>query len=101
MKDKSSDGSKEPVDDAKKEDDKLASKPLGYIDKGLAAAKDKVEGVRAKATGSWNKVEKAFDERVSKALHRLNIPTRHDIDTLVSRVDSLDNDIKAFSDEVK
>jgi len=101
MKDKLNDDHKEPVDDTQKEGDKLGSKPLGYLDKSLAAAKDKVEGVRAKATGSWNKVEKAFDERVSKALHRLNIPTRNDIDTLVSRVEALDNDIKAFSDEVK
>ena len=88
-------------DDIQQDDSKPGNKPLSYLDKQLAAAKDKVEGVRAKATGSWNKVEKAFDDRVSKALHRLNIPTRNDIETLLSRVDVLEKDINAFSEDAK
>ena len=49
-----------------------------------------METVRARATGSWEKVEKAFDIRVSKALHRLNIPTRADVDSLTQRIGELE-----------
>ena len=65
--------------------EKLEAKTRSIVDKPLTAAKEKVETVRARATGSWEKVEKAFDIRVSKALHRLNIPTRADVDSLTQR----------------
>ena len=36
------------------------------------------------ATGTWDKLEKVFEDRVGSALHALNVPTRKDIDGLSS-----------------
>lgn len=70
--------------------EKLEAKTRAIVDKPLTVAKEKVETVRARATGSWEKVEKAFDLRVSKALHRLNIPTRADVERLNQRIAELE-----------
>ncbi|MCG8536759.1 MAG: phasin family protein, partial [Pseudomonadales bacterium] len=78
--------------------EKLEAKTRSIVDKPIVAAKEKVDTVRARATGSWEKVEKAFDHRVSKALHRLNIPTRNDVDELYARVDELNKQIEALSE---
>ncbi|WP_461421826.1 phasin family protein [Ketobacter sp.] len=70
--------------------EKLEARTRAIVDKPLTVAREKVETVRARATGSWEKVEKAFDIRVSKALHRLNIPTRADVDNLKKRIEELE-----------
>jgi poly(hydroxyalkanoate) granule-associated protein len=44
---------------------------------------------REKAAGTWDKVEKAFDDRVQGVLKRLNIPTAEDVAALNARIDSL------------
>ena len=73
--------------------EKLEAKTRAIVDKPFTVAKEKVETVRARATGSWEKVEKAFDIRVSKALHRLNIPTRADVDQLTQRISELETQL--------
>ena len=50
------------------------------------AADERLADMREKATESWNKLEKVFDDRVGRALHALNVPTRKDIDALSRRV---------------
>ena len=44
---------------------------------------------REKAAGTWDKVEKAFDERVQGVLKRLHIPTAEDVAALNARIDAL------------
>lgn len=44
---------------------------------------------REKAAGTWDKVEKAFDDRVQGVLKRLNIPTAEDVAALNARIDAL------------
>ncbi len=83
-----------------KDGEKLEDKTKSYLDRQFNAAKEKVEEVRAKASGSWNKVERAFDERVSSALHRLNIPTKNDIDEVVERIDEMAAKIEALQQQV-
>ena len=53
------------------------------------AADERLAEMREKATGTWNKLEKAFEDRVARALHALNVPSRHDIDTLSKQVHEL------------
>ena len=72
-----------------KDGEKLEARTRAIVDKPFTAAKEKVETVRARATGSWGKVEKAFDLRVSKALGRLNIPTRYEVEQLNDRISQL------------
>jgi poly(hydroxyalkanoate) granule-associated protein len=45
--------------------------------------------ISAKATGQWDKLEGIFEERVSRAMKRLGVPTSADMDTLTSRIDAL------------
>jgi poly(hydroxyalkanoate) granule-associated protein len=47
------------------------------------------DDVRAKATGTWGKLETVFEDRVARALHTLNVPTKKDIDALGKRVSEL------------
>ena len=47
------------------------------------------DDVRAKATGTWGKLETVFEDRVARALHSLNVPTKKDIDALGKRVSEL------------
>ncbi len=53
------------------------------------AAEDKVAEARKAATGTWDKLENVFEERVARALHSLNVPTRRDIDALSARIHEL------------
>lgn len=53
------------------------------------SAQDAISDVRTKATGTWDKLEQVFVDRVDRALTSLNVPTKHDIDTLAKRVEEL------------
>jgi poly(hydroxyalkanoate) granule-associated protein len=52
-------------------------------------ADDKFAEVKDKATGTWDKLEKVFEDRVARALNSLSVPSKHDIDTLSTRVHEL------------
>ncbi len=49
--------------------------------------------VAAKATGQWNKLEDIFEDRVSRALNKLGVPSAKDIESLISRIDSLSKQV--------
>ena len=53
------------------------------------AAGSSIADVRDKATGTWDKLENVFEDRVARALHSLNVPTKKDIDALGKRVSEL------------
>jgi poly(hydroxyalkanoate) granule-associated protein len=63
------------------------------------AADERVTEVREKATETWDKLEKVFEDRVGRALHVLNVPTRKDIDVLSKRVHELTAITKKMSEE--
>ncbi len=44
---------------------------------------------REKASDTWEKVEKAFEDRVQGVLKRLHVPTADDVAALNSRIDAL------------
>ena len=46
----------------------------------------RVAELRNNATGAWDKLENVFEQRVARALHSLNVPTKKDIDHLSRRV---------------
>ena len=41
------------------------------------------------ATGSWDKLEQVFEDRVARALNRIGVPTNNDINNLAKRVEEL------------
>ena len=57
--------------------------------------------VREKAAGTWDKLEKVFEDRVAHALHTLNVPSRQEIDTLSKRIHELTAIIKGLSEQVE
>jgi len=52
-------------------------------------AEDKVTEMAAKATGTWDKLEQVFENRVARSLHSLGVPTRNDVAALAKRVAEL------------
>ncbi|MCK9382294.1 MAG: phasin family protein [Sulfuritalea sp.] len=49
-------------------------------------AEDKVTEMAAKATGTWDKLEQVFENRVARSLHSLGVPTRDEVAVLAKRV---------------
>lgn len=44
---------------------------------------------RDRAAGTWDRVEKSFEDRVHRVLRRMDIPSRSDIEALNERLDAL------------
>src|SRR5213595_2590572 len=53
--------------------------------------------VSAKAGQQWDKLESIFEERVSKALGKLGVPSSKDVDALVKRIDELSAQVAKLS----
>jgi poly(hydroxyalkanoate) granule-associated protein len=49
--------------------------------------------ITSKATGQWDKLETIFEERVSRALKKLGVPSHKDIDALAARVEELNRSV--------
>ena len=53
------------------------------------AAQSKAREMQQMAGGTWDKLEKVFEDRVARALSRLGVHTQADVDHLSQRVDAL------------
>jgi poly(hydroxyalkanoate) granule-associated protein len=51
----------------------------------------------SKATGSMDKLENIFEDRVAKALHKLGIPSAHDMAALLARIEELQREVLRLS----
>lgn len=45
--------------------------------------------IKERASGTWDKLEQVFEDRVARALHSLNVPTKTDLNALSKRVAEL------------
>lgn len=54
----------------------------------------RVEQARGRATGTWDRLEKVFEERVQRALVKLGVPGRDDLRDLSARVDTLSAELR-------
>ena len=54
----------------------------------------KVGQARERAVDTWDRLEKVFEERVHKALGKLDVPGRSDLADLSRRVDGLTNELR-------
>lgn len=52
-------------------------------------AEEKVTELAGKASGTWDRLEQVFEDRVARALNRLGVPTKKDIEALSRRVEEL------------
>lgn len=69
--------------------------------KTLKVAEDKVVEISDKATGTWDKLEHVFENRVARALQGLGVPTRQDLHTLSKRVADLTEAVGKLVEEGK
>ena len=64
-------------------------------------AEDRVVDLTSKVTttasGTWDRLEKVFEDRVARALHSLGVPTKQDIQTLSQRVAKLTEAVQQLS----
>jgi poly(hydroxyalkanoate) granule-associated protein len=62
------------------------------VDAGARAGKlaeETAERARRAAEGAWEQLGGAFDEKLAKALHRIGVPTRDEINALSRRIEEL------------
>jgi len=69
--------------------------------KTLKVAEEKVVELSDRATGTWDKLEQVFENRVARALHSLGVPTRQDLHTLSKRVAELTDVVHKLGEEGK
>ncbi|MBL8486058.1 MAG: phasin family protein [Rhodocyclaceae bacterium] len=60
-------------------------------------AAEKMAEMAGKATGTWDKLEQVFEERVARAMASLGVPTKKDIDALAKRVADLTAQVEKLS----
>ncbi len=65
---------------------KLAGSRVGLVTGQVGKAATEAQ---AKATATWDKLEHVFEQRVARALHRLGVPTKKEIEKLTARVEEL------------
>jgi poly(hydroxyalkanoate) granule-associated protein len=58
--------------------------------------KERVEEARHKAAETLDNLEQIFEERVSRALNRLGIPTREDFQAIAKRLEDLNHSVQAL-----
>lgn len=63
------------------------------------AVQDTVEQVQSKASASWDKLEKIFEDRVAKALAGLGVPTAAEIKELTGRVRDLQKAVHELAEK--
>lgn len=70
---------------------KLAGARVGMVTGQVGKA---ASDAQAKATATWDKLEHVFEQRVARALHRLGVPTKHEIEKLTTRVEALTESVQ-------
>ena len=58
---------------------------------------DKVTEMAGKATGTWDKLEQVFENRVARSLHSLGVPTKNDVAVLAKRVAELKAEVEKLN----
>jgi poly(hydroxyalkanoate) granule-associated protein len=76
-----------------KEGMSLQKKTQGLAEERISAVTGKMtamaDGMSNKAGAQWDKLESIFEERVAKALNKMGVPSRKDVDVLIKRIDQL------------
>ncbi|MEX2475587.1 phasin family protein [Marinobacter sp.] len=76
------------------EGEQLENKTRGVVGKQIKSVEGRVGDVRERATGTWDRLEHMFDERVSGALRRLGIHRREEIESLEHRIEALESELQ-------
>ena len=66
----------------------------GRADSVRDAVESKVGQARERASDTWDRLEKVFEDRVQRALVKLGVPGREDLSDLARRVDTLTAELR-------
>lgn len=66
----------------------------GRADAVRDAVETRVGVARERAADTWDKLEKVFEDRVQRALTKLGVPGRDDLNALIDRVDALNAELR-------
>lgn len=66
----------------------------GRVDAVRDAVESTVGQARDRASDTWDRLEKVFEDRVQRALRRLEVPSREDLGALLDRVDALNAELR-------
>ncbi|AMQ87367.1 phasin family protein [Marinobacter sp. LQ44] len=75
------------------EGEQLETRTRGVVEKQIKTVEGRVGEVKEKATGTWDKLEHMFDQRVSGALRRLGIHRREEIEAMERRIQALESEL--------
>jgi poly(hydroxyalkanoate) granule-associated protein len=74
-----------------------AGQDLQQRSQGAAGAT--VESTTGRAAGAWGKLEQVFEERVSRSLERLGVPSKNDLKALSDKIEELQESVQALLKE--
>ena len=66
----------------------------GKVDEVRGVVESGVSQVRERTQETWDKLEQVFENRVSRALSKLGVPGRKELDELARRVDELNREVR-------
>jgi poly(hydroxyalkanoate) granule-associated protein len=65
------------------------------------SADEKIAEVNATASGTWEKLEQVFEDRVARALRGLGVPTGQDVKELSARVSELTAVVEKLNNKIE
>ncbi|MFT3791820.1 MAG: phasin family protein [Rudaea sp.] len=74
---------------------------IGKVGEVRGAVESGVSQVRERTQETWDRLEQVFESRVARALGKLGVPGRKDLDELLKRVDELNRQIVNLSPAAK
>lgn len=84
-----------------REGSSLQRKTQAVAEEKMAEASGKMSSMATelttKASGQWNKLETLFEERVSRSLKKLGVPTAAEVEALTARIDELNRTVSRLT----
>ena len=80
--------------------DRLVDRGREYESRGREEARKQYEGARSSADDLWETWSGKLDDAVTKALHRMGVPSRDEIRTLTQRVEELNAKVEMLKPRV-
>lgn len=80
-----------------KEGNALQQRTRDLAEDKVSEVRETVSGVSKQAAGSWDKLEQVFEDRVSRALGTIGVPTQKDVQELNARVEALTKAVEALT----
>ena len=80
-----------------KEGEKVEARSRGATAGALESAKEQTEETRGRMVETWDKVEQIFEDRLTRVLGQLGVPSRDDLRELTQRIDALQTHLNELS----